>query len=115
MVANAGSVPGITLLRAGSDWTDYTASAEFRIINATAGFMVRSPDPANGYLVDVKSNGAVDVWLQQDGAFSLLRAGTTRSGWNASPDAVHDIDITVDGAPSSASRSTEPPSRRSAA
>ena len=105
VVADATKAPGVTLLREGGDWTDYTASARFAIEAGTAGFMVRSPDPRNGYLVDVRINGVVDVWKQVNGSFSQLRLGQShRPSWNQ--DGYHDIaisfvgdrlDITLDG------------------
>ena len=96
VVADTNSAPGITLLNDGAEWSNYTAAATFSIVRDTAGFMVRSSDTNNGYLVDVRSDGKIDVWNQQNGVFRPLRIGsTTRPGW--SPTASHDIQITLDG------------------
>ena len=105
VVADATKAPGVTLLREGASWTDYKASAHFAIEAGTAGFMVRSPDPRNGYLVDVRINGVVDVWKQVNGSFSQLRLGQShRPGWDQN--GYHDIaisfvgstlDVTLDG------------------
>ncbi|MBD8079870.1 glycosyl hydrolase [Cellulosimicrobium arenosum] len=97
VVADASRTPGITLLRDGAHWTDYSLDATFTIRSATAGFMVRSEDPRNGYLVDVRADGQVDFWRQTGGAFVNLRVGsTTRPGWD--PATAHDITIRVEGA-----------------
>jgi len=105
VIADATQVPGVTLLRDGAGWTDYTATAHFAIETATAGFMVRSPDPRNGYLIDVKIGGTVDVWKQVNGSFTQLRKGQShRPSWNQN--GYHDVtisfvgstlDITLDG------------------
>lgn len=96
LVADTNSAPGITLLNDGAEWSNYTADATFSIVRDTAGFMVRSSDTNNGYLVDVRADGKIDVWNQQNGGFSPLRIGSTvRPGW--SPTASHDIQITLDG------------------
>lgn len=96
VVADSASAPGITLLRDGADWTDYTVDATFTIRSATAGFMVRSTDAQNGYLVDVRADGKVDIWRQTAGAFTNLRIGSvTRPGWSAT--APHDIRIALNG------------------
>lgn len=95
VVADSSSAPGITLLREGAEWTDYTVTADFAIETATAGFMVRSADPRNGYLVDVRTDGGVDLWRQADGDFQLLKQSAARSGFDAAGD--HQIKITLDG------------------
>ena len=96
VVADSGSAPGITLLRDGAEWSNYSVKAKFSIVRATAGLMVRSSDTNNGYLVDVRDDGKVDVWNQSNGNFSVLRVGsTTRPGW--SPTGSHDIAISLDG------------------
>jgi hypothetical protein len=58
VVADASVFPGITLLKAGAAWSDYTTTAHFTIGAGTAGFMVRSPDDKNGYLVDIRKAGS---------------------------------------------------------
>lgn len=96
LVADAAVYPGITLLRDGATWSDYTVEANFTIESGTAGFMVRSPDRRNGYLVDVRKAGIVDFWKQVDGSFSQLRLGSaTPAGWN--PDGRHTISIRAVG------------------
>jgi hypothetical protein len=96
IVADASVFPGITLLKDGANWSDYTARADFTIDSGTAGFMVRSPDKRNGYLVDVRKAGNVDFWKQVDGGFSPLRLGSaTPAGWN--PDGRHTISIRAVG------------------
>ena len=96
IVADAAVFPGITLLKDGATWSDYTVDADFTIESGTAGFMVRSPDKRNGYLVDVRKAGIVDFWKQVDGSFSQLRLGSgTPAGWN--PDGRHTISIRAAG------------------
>ena len=96
VVADAAVFPGITLLKDGTNWSDYTVQADFTIESGTAGFMLRSPDKRNGYLVDVRKAGYVDLWKQVDGSFSQLRLGsTTPAGWN--PDGRHTISIRAAG------------------
>ena len=96
IVADAAVLPGVTLLKDGTNWSDYTVGADFTIDSGTAGFMVRSPDKRNGYLVDVRKTGHVDFWKQVDGTFSLLRLGSTApAGWN--PDGRHTISIRAVG------------------
>ena len=93
--ADSQSAPGITLLRNGASWSNYTVDATFTIVRATAGFMVRSADKNNGYLVDVRTDGGVDLWKQVNGGFSLLRLGSPRAGFSAT--APHTISIALDG------------------
>ncbi|TBN55539.1 hypothetical protein EYE40_15180 [Glaciihabitans arcticus] len=93
--ADSQSAPGITLLRDGADWSNYTVAADFTIVRATAGFMVRSADKNNGYLVDVRTDGGVDLWRLQGGNFSLLRQDTPRAGFDGA--APHTISIALDG------------------
>jgi hypothetical protein len=96
IVADAAVFPGITLLKDGTNWSDYTVDADFTVESGTAGFMLRSPDKRNGYLVDVRKAGFVDFWKQVDGSFSQLRLGsTTPAGWN--PDGRHTISIRAVG------------------
>ena len=96
IIADAAVFPGITLLREGTAWSDYTVAADFTIESGTAGFMVRSPDKRNGYLVDVRKTGIVDFWKQVDGSFSQLRLGSAApAGWN--PDGRHTISIRAAG------------------
>jgi hypothetical protein len=96
IVADAAVSPGVTLLKAGPDWSDYTVEAGFAIESGTAGFMVRSPDKRNGYLVDVRKSGIVDFWKQVDGSFSQLRLGSAApAGWT--PDGRHTISIRAAG------------------
>ncbi len=96
VVADASVFPGITLLKDGAGWSDYTTDAHFTIGAGTAGFMVRSPDDKNGYLVDVRKAGNIDFWKQTNGGFQQLRlGGDIRPTWD--PAAKHSISITADG------------------
>ncbi|GLY93219.1 glycosyl hydrolase [Actinoplanes sp. NBRC 103695] len=96
VVADAAVFPGITLLKEGAGWSDYTVEAGFTVESGTAGFMVRSPDKRNGYLVDVRKAGYVDFWKQVDGGFSQIRLGSAApAGWN--PDGRHTISIRAVG------------------
>ncbi|WP_134741763.1 glycosylhydrolase-like jelly roll fold domain-containing protein [Nocardioides sp. 503] len=96
VVADATVFPGITLLKQGAAWSDYSVEADFSVEAGTAGFMVRSPDKRNGYLVDVRKNGVVDFWKQVDGSFSQLRLGSgSPAGWN--PEGRHTIRIRAVG------------------
>ena len=57
--------------------------------------MVRSPDARNGYLVDLRADGGVNVWRQVDGAFDLLRHGDAVPGFD--PAADHDLGVALRG------------------
>ncbi|MEU6642795.1 glycosylhydrolase-like jelly roll fold domain-containing protein [Saccharomonospora sp. NPDC046836] len=95
LIVDAAAFDGIRLLRAGAEWRDYDVRAKVRVERATAGLMVRSPDAANGLLVDLLSNGEVDVWRQQGGGFSLLRKGRPVDGFD--PAADHLLTVSVRG------------------
>ncbi|MEU5343769.1 MULTISPECIES: glycosyl hydrolase [unclassified Streptomyces] len=86
---------GVTLLRNGSEWRDYDVHAVVRIEQATAGLMVRSTDEVNGLLVDLRSDGAVDLWRQRAGRFDLLHRGEPSSGFD--PAVPHQLDVVLRG------------------
>src|SRR3954454_13717183 len=75
LVVDAAGRQGVTLLKDGAGWQDYDVTATGRVERGTAGLMVRSPDPENGYLIDLRDDGGVNVWRQAGGSFSLLRLG----------------------------------------
>ncbi|MDO8211072.1 glycosyl hydrolase [Conexibacter sp. CPCC 206217] len=95
LVVDASSRAGVTLLRDGADWQDYDLTTTVRIESGTAGTMVRSPDDRNGYLVDLASDGGIDVWRQVDGSFSLLHDGGTLAGFD--PAAEHEVRVRLRG------------------
>ncbi len=95
LIVDAEGRQGITLLRDGAGWVDYDVAARVRVERGTAGLMVRSPDERNGYLVDLRADGGVNVWRQVDGAFSLLRQGEAVPGFD--PTADHDLKVAVRG------------------
>jgi hypothetical protein len=95
LVVDAASRAGVTLLRDGADWQDYTVTSTVRIEDGTAGTMVRSPDDRNGYLVDLASDGGIDVWRQVDGNFALLHNGGTLAGFD--PRADHEVRVALRG------------------
>jgi alpha-L-rhamnosidase len=86
LVVDAQGRPGVTLLRDGTDWTDYDVEATVSVDRGTAGLMVRSPDERNGYLVDLRADGGVNVWRQTDGAFELLHLGDPVPGFDPAAD-----------------------------
>ncbi|BCL25571.1 glycosylhydrolase-like jelly roll fold domain-containing protein [Streptomyces aurantiacus] len=95
LLADAQVRDGVTLLRDGSHWRDYDVHAVVRIEQATAGLMVRSPDEANGLLMDLRADGAVDVWRQREGRFDLVRQGTPVGGFD--PADFHRLDVVLRG------------------
>ncbi|MDW5593984.1 glycosyl hydrolase [Conexibacter stalactiti] len=95
LVVDAASRAGVTLLRDGADWQDYTVTTTVRMQSGATGTVVRSPDARNGYLVDLGEDGGVDVWRQRDGSFSLLHDGGTLPGFDTG--AEHRVRIQVDG------------------
>ncbi len=95
LVVDGAQLRGATVLRTGSEWTDYTVTTRTRIENGTSGLVVRSADARNGYLVDTRADGGIDVWRQVDGAFTLLRPGTANPGFD--PDAEHEISVVARG------------------
>jgi hypothetical protein len=95
LVVDAEVRDGVTLLREGAQWQDYDVVAKVRVDRATAGLMVRSADEANGVLADLRADGAVDVWQQTGGAFSLVRGGTPVPGFD--PAADHDLVVSLRG------------------
>lgn len=95
LLVDASIRDGITLLRAGADWRDYDVRAVVRVERATAGLMLRSPDVANGYLADMRNDGGVDVWRQQNGDFSLLSNPPGVPGFDPAVD--HVLQVSVRG------------------
>ncbi|TCO54270.1 glycosylhydrolase-like jelly roll fold domain-containing protein [Actinocrispum wychmicini] len=95
LLVDASIRDGITLLRAGADWRDYDVQATVRVERATAGLMVRSPDASNGYLADMRIDGGVDIWRQQNGGFSLLYNAPGVPGFNPAVD--HVLKVAVRG------------------
>ncbi|MEU4520355.1 glycosylhydrolase-like jelly roll fold domain-containing protein [Amycolatopsis sp. NPDC024027] len=95
LLVDAGARDGVTLLREGTQWQDYDVVAKVRVESATAGLMVRSADEGNGVLADLRADGAVDVWQQTGGAFSLVRSGSPVAGFD--PAADHELVVGVRG------------------
>jgi hypothetical protein len=95
LLVDAAVRDGVTLLRPGAQWQDYDVEAKVRVESATAGLMVRSASEGDGVLADLRADGAVDVWQQTDGSFSLVRSGTPVPGFDASAD--HVLVVTVRG------------------
>ncbi|WP_433892455.1 glycosyl hydrolase [Streptomyces sp. CA-111067] len=95
LVVAASAYDGVRVLKDGAGWTDYTVSGTVRINSGTAGLLVRCSDAKNGYLADLRTDGGVDVWRQQDGAFDLLRPGAAVAGFDAGAD--HRLQVTVAG------------------
>jgi hypothetical protein len=95
LLVDAGARDGVTLLRAGAEWRDYDVVAKVRVEQATAGLMVRSADENNGVLADLRADGAVDVWRQAAGAFTLVRSGTPVGGFDPAVD--HELAVGVRG------------------
>src|SRR3954453_14113015 len=86
VVVHAAGRQGVTLLKDGAGWQDYDVAASVRVERGTAGLMVRSPDESHGYLVDLRDDGGVNVWRQDDGNFSLLQLGEPKAGFDPSAD-----------------------------
>jgi glycosyl hydrolase family 106( putative alpha-L-rhamnosidase) len=95
LVVDAARRDGITLLREGADWQDYSVTARVRIERATAGLMFRCLDEANGYLADLRSDGGLDIWRQANGSFNLLSSGAALPGFD--PAADHTLAVQVQG------------------
>ncbi|MCS7477932.1 glycosylhydrolase-like jelly roll fold domain-containing protein [Umezawaea endophytica] len=96
LLVDASARNGITLLRAGADWQDYAVVAEVRVDRGTAGLVVRARDEANGILADLRRDGAVDVWRQVDGAFTLVRGGVPVEGFDPAVDHVLEVEVRGD-------------------
>ncbi|MGY0021315.1 glycosylhydrolase-like jelly roll fold domain-containing protein [Streptomyces sp. YJ-C3] len=94
LLVDAGLHDGVVLLRDGSRWTDYTVHATVRPERSTAGLMLRCTDEANGLLVELRTDGGVDVWRQRDGRFENLRRGDAVDGFDASHD--HELTVALD-------------------
>ncbi|ADJ45445.1 glycoside hydrolase [Amycolatopsis mediterranei S699] len=95
LLVDAAARDGVTLLREGGQWQDYDVVAKVRVESATAGLMVRSAGEGDGVLADLRSDGAVDVWQQTGGAFSLARSGSPVPGFD--PAADHELVVRVRG------------------
>ena len=95
LVVDAAGRAGVTLLREGGEWEDYDVTATVRVERGTAGLMVRSPDPSNGYLVDLRDDGGVNVWRQVGGAFTLLHLGAAPPAFD--PAADHELHVALRG------------------
>jgi len=95
LVVDAGRLNGVATLKTGAAWTDYTVSSQFRPGSGATGFVVRARDPLNGYLVDVRVDGRVDVYRQVAGAFTLLT--TSPAGPAYDPSASHTLRVVLAG------------------
>ncbi|VVJ22254.1 Uncharacterised protein [Amycolatopsis camponoti] len=93
LLVDAAVRDAVTLLRDGAQWQDYDVEAKVRVESATAGLMVHSASEGDGVLADLRADGAVDVWQQTGGAFSLVRSGTPVPGFDASADHVLAVGI----------------------
>lgn len=96
LVVDASARDGITLLRAGAEWRDYDVVATVRVHRATAGLMVRSPDAENGILADLRMEGALDIWRQDNGSFTLVHRGEPLAGFDPSVDHVLKVEVRGD-------------------
>ncbi|WP_203643853.1 glycosyl hydrolase, partial [Streptomyces sp. SID14478] len=86
LVVDASLHDGVVLLRDGSDWADHDVHATVRPERGTAGLTVRCRDEDNGLLVELRTDGGVDVWRQTDGGFENIRRGDAVDGFDASAD-----------------------------
>jgi len=96
LLVDAQGRSGVTLLREGAAWADYDVEATVSVDRGTAGLMVRSPDERNGYLVDLRDDGGVNVWRQDDGAFALLHRGDALPGFDPAADHVLRVSLRGD-------------------
>ena len=96
LVVDAAAMHGPAVLGDGLGWTDYTVTTHAVIDTGTAGLLVRAKDPDNGYLVDTRADGGVDIWRQVAGTFTLLNHGDPAAGFD--PAAQHEISVTLSGA-----------------
>ncbi|GAA2111377.1 glycosylhydrolase-like jelly roll fold domain-containing protein [Actinomadura alba] len=96
LVVDGSAVAGATVLKTGAEWANYTVTARARLDRGTAGIVVRATDDRNGYLVETRrADGGVDIWRQQNGAFTLLSHPGGVPGWD--PAAEHEIKVVVSG------------------
>jgi hypothetical protein len=96
LVVDAATLGGVAVLKTGADWSDYTVTAHARLDRGTAGLVVRAADERNGYLIDTRrDDGGVDIWRQQNGAFTLLSHPGGMVGWD--PGAEHEIRVVLAG------------------
>lgn len=92
---DAATYDGVRVLKQGAEWGDCTVTASVRVERANAGLMVRCSDARNGYLADLRSDGGVDIWRQEDSGFTLLRQGPAVDGFDAAAD--HELTFSVRG------------------
>lgn len=96
LLVDAGARDGITLLRNGAAWRDYDVVAKVRVQRATAGLMVRSSDTENGILADLRTDGAVDIWRQDNGSFTLVQPGQPLAGFDPNVDHLLTVEVRGD-------------------
>ncbi|MEN3357495.1 MAG: hypothetical protein V7637_1477, partial [Mycobacteriales bacterium] len=95
LVVDAARLNGVATLKAGAAWSDYTLSSHFRPTSGAVGFVVRAQDRLNGYLVDVRVDGRLDIYRQVAGAFTLL--STSPAGPAYDPSASHSLRVVLAG------------------
>jgi hypothetical protein len=96
LVVDAARLNGVATLRTGAAWTDYTFTSDLRLGTSNAGFVVRATDPRNGYLVDVRPDGSIEIYKQVDGSFTLLTTTPALPAFDAA--AEHHLKVIVHGA-----------------
>ena len=95
LLVDAARLNGVSTLKTGTTWTDYTFSADVQLQTGNAGFVVRAQDAQNGYLTDVRSDGSIEIYRQVAGAFTLLTTTPVVPGFDAT--AVHHLQVIVAG------------------
>ena len=95
LIVDAASLQGVRILKAGSDWSDYTVTAHRRSDSGAAGIVVRAADENDGYLVDTNQDGSVFVYRQVAGSFQQLATSPPIAGFVAGDE--HEIRIDLRG------------------
>ncbi|MEK8141983.1 hypothetical protein NKH18_02885 [Streptomyces sp. M10(2022)] len=93
LTVDAKAYDGVRVLKEGTDRADCTVTATVRVVQGSAGLVVRCSDARNGYLVDLRSDGGVDIWRQTDGGFTLLRQGDATAGFDPAIDHVLEVSL----------------------
>lgn len=94
LVVDAATLNGVSVLRTGHDWSDYTVTSDI-LGSGAAGTMVRAQDPGDGYLVDLRADGGMEIYREMSGGFTLLATTQPAAGFDSS--VTHHLSVTVTG------------------
>ena len=95
LVVDAAKLNGVSTLTSGTAWTDYTLATRVTLGTGNSGVVVRAQDRRNGYLVDLRADGSMEIYRQVNGAFTLLAAPPAVAGFD--PAVQHEVKVVVSG------------------